>query len=135
MTVAGEIASLAFTHCTKMKFSIKDFFSKWDQIRRKLWIWSHLLKKFLGTLPFLCSDFCHRAVSFIDLQITRVIIKMIYLALSCTNLHGVMEKVIFRQNGWRWRDSIFFSNAAFLYPLKTSENCKVLWCFQGVEEG
>ena len=28
------------------QFSIKDFFSKRDQIRRKLWIWSHLLKKF-----------------------------------------------------------------------------------------
>ena len=31
----------------KMKFSIKDFFSKYDQIRRKLRIWSHLLKKLL----------------------------------------------------------------------------------------
>ena len=33
--------------CTaqKMKFSIKDFFRKCDQIRRKLRIWSHLLKK------------------------------------------------------------------------------------------
>ena len=31
----------------KMKFSIKDFFSKYDQILRKLWIWSHLLKKSL----------------------------------------------------------------------------------------
>ena len=30
-----------------MKFLIKDFFSKCDQIRRKLWIWSHLLKKSL----------------------------------------------------------------------------------------
>ena len=29
----------------KMKFPIKDFFSKYDQIRRKLRIWSHLLKK------------------------------------------------------------------------------------------
>ena len=28
-----------------MKFSIKDFFSKCDQIRSFLWIWSHLLKK------------------------------------------------------------------------------------------
>ena len=27
-----------------MKFSIKDFFSKWDQIRSFLRIWSHLLK-------------------------------------------------------------------------------------------
>ena len=31
----------------KMKFSIKDLFSKCDQIRRKLRIWSHLLKKSL----------------------------------------------------------------------------------------
>ena len=30
-----------------MKFSIKDVFSKYDQIRKKLWIWSHLLKKSL----------------------------------------------------------------------------------------
>ena len=29
----------------KMKFSVKDFFNKCDQIRRKLRIWSHLLKK------------------------------------------------------------------------------------------
>ena len=31
----------------KMKFSIKDFLSKCDQIRRKLRIWLHLLKKSL----------------------------------------------------------------------------------------
>ena len=31
----------------KMKSPIKDFFSKCDQIRRKLRIWSHLLKKSL----------------------------------------------------------------------------------------
>ena len=31
----------------KMKFSMKDFLSKCDQIRRKLRIWSHLLKKSL----------------------------------------------------------------------------------------
>ena len=31
----------------KMKFSIKDFFSKFDQICRKLRIWSHSLKKSL----------------------------------------------------------------------------------------
>ena len=31
----------------KLKFSIKDFFSKCDQIGRKLRIWSHLLKKSL----------------------------------------------------------------------------------------
>ena len=31
----------------KMKFSINHFFSKCDQIRKKLRIWSHLLKKSL----------------------------------------------------------------------------------------
>ena len=31
----------------KMRFFIKDFFSKYDQIRRNLRIWSHLLKKSL----------------------------------------------------------------------------------------
>ena len=36
-----------------MKFSIKDFFSKCDQIRSKLRIWLHLLKKsLLGNLIF-----------------------------------------------------------------------------------
>ena len=38
---------LSFKHYKKNKFFIKDFFSKCDQIRRKLWIWSHLLKKSL----------------------------------------------------------------------------------------
>ena len=37
----------------KMNFSIKDFFSKCDQIRSFLRIWSHLLKKSLGKLHFL----------------------------------------------------------------------------------
>ena len=45
-------------HCTKMKhFFGKHFFNKCDQIRRKLWICSHLVIKILnGKLHFLCSD-------------------------------------------------------------------------------
>ena len=39
----------------KVKFSIKDFFNKCDQIRRRLRIWSHLLKKSLMETTFLCS--------------------------------------------------------------------------------
>ena len=38
-----------------MKFSSKDFFSKCDQIRRKLWIWSHLLKKSLMENFIFCA--------------------------------------------------------------------------------
>ena len=43
--------------CTaqKMKFSIKGFFSKCDQIRRKLRIWLHLLKKFLMENFIFCA--------------------------------------------------------------------------------
>ena len=40
-----------------MKFSIKDFFSKCDQIRRKLRIWLHLLKKSLIEDFIFCAVF------------------------------------------------------------------------------
>ena len=47
----GQLCAASLLHgsftAQKMKFSIKDFFSKCDQIRRKLRIWSHLLKKSL----------------------------------------------------------------------------------------
>ena len=39
----------------KMRFSIKDFFSKFDQIYSFLWIWSHLLKKSLMENFILCA--------------------------------------------------------------------------------
>ena len=42
-----------------MKFSIKDFFSKHDQIRRKPWIWSDLLKKSLMENFIFCALQCN----------------------------------------------------------------------------
>ena len=39
----------------KMKFSIKDFFSKCDQIRSFLRIWSHILKKSLMENFIFCA--------------------------------------------------------------------------------
>ena len=41
-----------------MKFSIQEFFSTCDQIRRKLRIWSHLLKK--SSVPFHKTVFIHK---------------------------------------------------------------------------
>ena len=38
-----------------MKFSIKDLFSKCDQIRSFLWIWSDLLKKSLMENFIFCA--------------------------------------------------------------------------------
>ena len=43
------------TTAQKMKFSIKNFFNKCDQIRRKLPIWSHLLKKSLMENFIFCA--------------------------------------------------------------------------------
>ena len=42
----------------KLKFSFKNFFSKWDQIRRKLRIWSHILME----------NFTFCAVSHVNMQ-------------------------------------------------------------------
>ena len=56
-----EIVSEIFTsdtECTlhkKMKFSIKNFSSKCEQIRRKLRIWSHLLEKSLMENFIFCA--------------------------------------------------------------------------------
>ena len=46
---------IAVKTAQKMKFLIKDFFSKYDQIRWKLRIWSHLLKKSLIENFFFCA--------------------------------------------------------------------------------
>ena len=46
----------------KMKFSIKDFFSKCDQIRSLLRIWSLLLKKSLMEYFIFCAVAGHRFV-------------------------------------------------------------------------
>ena len=43
--IQKPVKHLIFNTAQKMKFSIKDFFSKCDQIGRFLRIWSHLLKK------------------------------------------------------------------------------------------
>ena len=43
----------------KMKFSMKDFFSKCDQIRSFLQLWSHLLKKPLIENFVFCAVHCN----------------------------------------------------------------------------
>ena len=42
-----------------MKFTIKDFFSKCEQICRKTWIWSHLLKKSLMVNFIFCTLYAY----------------------------------------------------------------------------
>ena len=52
-TTQRDFAKLKY--CTKMKFSIKVFLSKCDQIRRKLQLWPHLLKKCLMQNFIFCA--------------------------------------------------------------------------------
>ena len=53
-TFSHSRARLSYT-AQKMKFSIKDFFSKFDQIRRKLRILSHVLNKSLMENFIFCA--------------------------------------------------------------------------------
>ena len=75
-----------------MKFFIKDFSSKCDQIRMKLWIWSHLLKKYLMENFIFCTvkHFIKKtAFSFIDHQnwLLLVIILQIKVSSSLGIIH------------------------------------------------
>ena len=45
--IEGKFKWIVVSLDKKTKFPITDFFSKCDQIRRKLWTWSHSLKKSL----------------------------------------------------------------------------------------
>ena len=55
-------SALSLSLHKKMKFSIKDFFSKCDQIHRKLRIWSHLLAKSLMENFIFCVVFFQTSV-------------------------------------------------------------------------
>ena len=60
--IQSNIYDRAFT-AQKMKFSVKDLFSKCDQIRRKLRIWLHLLKKSLTENFIFCAVFFVKIVN------------------------------------------------------------------------
>ena len=65
----------------KMKFSITDFFSKCDQIRSLLRIWSHLLKKSWRENFIFCAVLVILSfVGFLKMRITfrRKLIKFVY---------------------------------------------------------
>ena len=57
VTIFTKKSHLRCFTAQKMKFSIKDFFSKCDQIRSFLQIWSHLLKKYLMKNFNFCAVF------------------------------------------------------------------------------
>ena len=54
----------------KMQFSIKNFFSKYDQIRTTLWIWLYLVKKSLMETLIFCVQ---SAVKTLPLTVFRMV--------------------------------------------------------------
>ena len=75
----AEAVAQTCSHCTKKKSSIKDFFSKCDQIRSFLRIWSHLLKKSL------MENFIFWAVS----------VKKVFLEISQNSQENTCARVSF----------------------------------------
>ena len=55
----------------KMEFSVKDFFSKYDQIRSFLRIWSYLLKKSLIGNFIVCAVQSSKTLTFQRLVSTK----------------------------------------------------------------
>ena len=77
----------------KMKFSTKDFFSKCDQIRRKLRIWSHLLKKSLMKNFIFCAmstvsaaKETNKKIAKLSLRITLLLCMFLTPYIVATNL-------------------------------------------------
>ena len=66
-----------------MKFSIKDFFSKCEQIRRKLRICSHLLKKSLMENFIFCAVIDHRVKETYAIMSTEVTYETDHISLLC----------------------------------------------------
>ena len=64
----------------KIKFSIKDFLSKWDQIHGKLRIWFHLLKKSL------MENFIFCAVLYWKIWVAENTYFGIFYAVNCDQL-------------------------------------------------
>ena len=64
------------------------------------------------------------------------------IAIQCFSLRSILffrrhryGKLSARYHSLKSHFNPFFPNALFLYPLKTSENRKIFWCFQGVVNG
>ena len=86
-----DVALLTNHTAQKMKFSIKDFFSKFDQIYSFLRIWSHLLKKSLMENLIFCAVSCSRVACMADFMLKnseRIIQTTIIEHILNFNLHN-----------------------------------------------
>ena len=93
-----QIVAKTKGHCTKMKFSIMDFVSKCVQIRRKLQIWSHLLKKSLMENLIFCAVGVFIALSNIQKEPPELFCKRRALKISrYLQKNTVFESILIKQ--------------------------------------
>ena len=86
----------------KMKFSIKDFFGKCDQIRSFLPIWSHILKNSL---------------------MKNLILYGVKQNDSIQNFTQIVNQFILPSGNWYWNFHIIFMCHALYFPLCTFTLC------------
>ena len=91
--------------------------------------WIMLFEFFVSFLSTVCCCF----FIFIFLFLFLIIMSMNNLLFLFQALNGCYYMSAIVQ--WTHDRNPFVPNVPFLYPLKASENCKVFWCFQGVEKG
>ena len=106
----------------KMKFSIKDFFSKCDQIHRNLRLWSHLLKKSIlnEKLSFLCSFDRRSEWTYIDCFFMR------YSSLL-TSQPVTFSLIIYQTEIWHHALTIHLTNFANRILSRLFYSCRGNW--------
>ena len=97
----------------KKKFSSKDFFSKCDQIRSLLRIWSHLLKKSLMESFIFCALVC-REITFQWMSFTKFF-KVNFLWLLWSWKYLFKPVWLFRSNFKAFRQIRYFREISIIY--------------------
>ena len=117
-----------------MKFFIKDFFSKYDQTRSFLRIWSHLLKKFLIKNFIFCtvkvlSMFYQYANEFL---VIGVEFRRIFTDFDCCEClyHNMKTEIIFFEG----LEILLQSKKIIIYRIKFSQIFRYT-CFENICHG
>ena len=119
-----------------MKFSIKDFFAKFNQTHKKMWILSHLLKYLSQKTSFFASDSLNNLSPFMYFQSYHYFIYRVDDVINTIFIQYV-HKVIIQFKSYKYLNlllliifsiSITTSIASSENLLNTSE--RFLMCFQ-----
>ena len=95
ISIAVEAVGNLEVTAQKMKFSIKGFFSKCDQIRSKLRIWSHLLQKSLTENFIFCAVSTVMFPGCSEAVVRRCSVEKVFLKISQNSQENTSARVSF----------------------------------------